>query len=152
MNALDTQFVRILDEQKVSLTKARQAVFATLLDTHSPLGIRELIQSCPVIDRASVYRTVTLFEQLGIVQRVYSGWKYRIELSDIFQAHHHHATCLGCGETIALPKNDAIEQMFAKLTAAKEFTMTKHILELQGYCHKCRVSDGTIADIHSNPT
>ena len=73
--------------QSLSNTAARTTVFAALLD-NGPVTMAELIQLCErTIDRASVYRTVTLFESIGVVQRLQIGWKYRLELSDDFQHH-----------------------------------------------------------------
>lgn len=33
------------------------------------------------LDRASLYRIITVFERIGIVRRINIGWKYKIELS-----------------------------------------------------------------------
>src|ERR1700722_13846047 len=82
-----------LKSREYSLTAARQAVFSALLDKE-PQTMQQLVAACPTIDRASVYRTVSLFEQLGVVQRLQIGWKYKLELSDRFHHHHHHLTCV----------------------------------------------------------
>jgi len=33
------------------------------------------------------------------------GWKYKLELSNAFQHHHHHLTCLQCGGVTPLPED-----------------------------------------------
>jgi len=90
-----------------------------------------------VVDRASLYRTVHLFEQLGLVQRIYIGWKYKIELSDIFTHHHHHISCLGCGKVVAMTEEAEIEQLISQLAARHGFTAQSHQLEVRGYCPLC---------------
>lgn len=89
------------------------------------------------IDRASLYRVISLFENLGIVERLYIGWKYKIELSGIFSPHHHHITCLKCGKLVVLKEDSEIEQLIASLAAKNHITAAHHQLEIQGYCEKC---------------
>lgn len=120
-----------------SLTKPRQAVFAAL-QGQEPLTMHELITRCPDVDRASVYRTVALFEQLGVVQRLQTGWKYRLELSDDFHEHHHHATCLHCSRVVPLPEDAALEARLRELATAHCFSLQGHQIELSGFCENCQ--------------
>lgn len=121
----------------MSFTAARSQVFAVLAN-NEPLTMPELAERCVMsIDRASVYRTIALFEKLGIVQRLQIGWKYKIELSDAFQAHHHHLTCLGCGSVTTLPEDIDIEAQLAKLASQYGYSALDHQLEIKGYCPKC---------------
>ena len=120
-----------------SLTSARQTVFAAL-QHQEPLTMRELVARCPGIDRASVYRTVTLFEKLGVIERLQTGWKYRLELSGNYHEHHHHATCLRCGRSLVIQEDETVERYVASVASELGFTLTGHQLELQGYCTDCQ--------------
>lgn len=122
-----------------SLTQPRRTVYEAL-QGQEPLSMAELVARCAAVDRASVYRTVTLFEQLGIVQRLQTGWKYKLELSSDFHEHHHHATCLSCGTSIVLPEDAALEELLVSMARAKDFSIERHQLELQGYCSACTIS------------
>lgn len=102
--------------------------------------MHQLVERCKSVDRASVYRCVALFERLGIIQRLQTGWKYKLELSSDFHEHHHHATCLGCGASIVLPEDAALEQRFHDMAQAHGFSVQRHQLELQGYCRSCRAT------------
>lgn len=120
------------------MTAARQRVCA-LLWGQDPQSMHELtLRSHGDIDRASLYRAIRLFEQLGLVQRVYIGWKYKVELSDIFTHHHHHISCLDCGKIVAITEEDAIERLIAQLAAKHGFAARGHQLEVHGYCAECR--------------
>ncbi len=99
--------------------------------------MHELLGRCSSLDRASVYRTVALFETLSIVQRLQTGWKYKLELSGAFHQHHHHATCLRCGTTIPLPEHPTLEKLLHDISTQADFTLTIHQIELQGYCANC---------------
>ena len=95
----------------------------------------ELLQG--KIDRASLYRTIDLFEQIGIAQRVPMGWKYKIELTDIFTHHHHHITCMNCGRIIPISEDEAVEGLIKLIAARHEVVPVSHLLEIQGYCQDC---------------
>lgn len=104
--------------------------------------MQKLIAACPDIDRASVYRTVALFEELGIVQRLQIGWKYKLELSDAFSRHHHHMTCLRCGLVISFDETPELEQQLRWVAASNRFKMKSHQLEIQGLCARCTGAQG----------
>lgn len=97
---------------------------------------------CGQVDRSSVYRTIALFEKLGIVQRLQIGWKYKLELSDSFHHHHHHLTCRQCGKTFPLTENVQLENMLHKLAMSQDFIMQEHQLEIQGVCQACCLTTG----------
>lgn len=124
--------------KRYSLTRPRRVVFDALSDT-VPLTMQELVAACsPSIDRASIYRTVSLYEQLGIVHRILRGWKYTLELSDAFQHHHHHMHCTRCGRTLTLPEDQQLEVRLRRLAAANGFTPHSHSLEISGICSDCQ--------------
>src|SRR4051812_18203711 len=112
-----------LKQQGQSLTAPRRAVFAALQDKE-PQTMRDVVTACRgLADRASVYRTVGLFEQLGIVQRLQIGWKYKLELGDTFHRHHHHLTCTGCGAVIPFDEDPVLEKSLQAAASSKKFSM-----------------------------
>jgi Fur family ferric uptake transcriptional regulator len=131
-------FLDVLKQHGYSHTKARVAVFDTFSKPgQEPLTMHELVEQTHSVDRASIYRTVALFEALGIVQRIHIGWKYKLELSDIFANHHHHLTCLDCKRMIELSEGD-LEVIIKRLSHDMHFTPVSHQLEIQGYCQACQ--------------
>lgn len=128
---------KVLKNKGYSITEPRKLVFS-LLWGKEPLSMRELSElSKGFMDRASLYRTVSLFEGLGLVQRIYIGWKYKIELSDTFTHHHHHISCLKCGKIVAVTEEDEIEMLIDNLAKRHGFTHPSHQLEIRGYCSSC---------------
>jgi len=138
MSSSQETFSALLKSHGQSVTKARLAVFEALLG-EEPLAMREVVARTKGVDRASVYRAIDLFEKLGIVQRLNSGWKYKIELSDKFAAHHHHLSCVGCGKTIAISGHE-LETFIDQLATHYGFAPTAHQIEIQGYCKACRAA------------
>lgn len=129
---------KVLADNQLKVTKARLLVFE-LLQNKGPQSLAELIaQSRGKIDRVSVYRVIDLFEKLGIARKVTIGWKYKVELSEIFLDHHHHVSCLKCGKIVAVEEDPNLETIIHNLVSKQGFTVTAHQLELQGYCKKCQ--------------
>jgi Fur family ferric uptake transcriptional regulator len=126
----------ILKEAGYSMTAARSTVFQALAG-RGPQGMRSLVIACRGIDRASVYRTVELFEKLGIVQRLQQGWKYQLELTDKFTVHHHHITCSRCGTSADLEDRE-LEAVIAAMATKRGFLLSGHQVEIQGICRTCQ--------------
>lgn len=128
---------KVLKDGDYSVTKPRKMV-CDLLWKQEPQSMHELSErSRGLIDRASLYRTIGLFEKLGIVRRIYIGWKYRVELSDIFTHHHHHVSCLGCGKVVAITEDAEVERLIHEISERYGFTSPAHQLEVTGYCPDC---------------
>lgn len=130
-------FITTLKKQGNSITKPRLRLFK-LLQSHAPLTISNLIKRLHRHDQATVYRNVTLFERLGIINRLRLGWHSKLELSDIFHHHHHHLTCTNCGKIIALKENKAIEMEIVLLSRRQKFQAMDHQLEIRGLCPACQ--------------
>jgi Fe2+ or Zn2+ uptake regulation protein len=120
------------------MTKARRVVFDTFKN-QEPMSMNELVKRVKgKIDRASVYRTVALFEKLGIIQRLQIGWKYKLELSDHFNYHHHHISCTSCSMVAPLREDHLLETSLQNLAQEYGFLPKSHQIEIQGLCARCQ--------------
>lgn len=130
----------LLKSKGYSLTTTRKAIFDLLFE-QEPQGMQVLVnRASRVADRATVYRTIELFEKLGIVHRLNIGWKYKIELSDVFHNHHHHFYCTSCHKTFSINPNPMLETMIDSAAAQSGFSPRGHSLEIQGLCSNCQHS------------
>lgn len=138
MNSSQDLLAQTLKEHDLSVTTSRRIVFLALEDTE-PLSMAQLVQKVsPDTHRTSVYRTVELFEKLGIIQRIQIGWKYKLELSNEFQDHHHHLTCMKCGKIESFQEPDIMHSLLEIIASEKHFNLQRHQLELQGVCATCQ--------------
>lgn len=127
-----------LKKNGYSVTSARRLVFNTL-QNHEPQTMRTLVLACKTeVDRASVYRTIALFEELGIIHRLQIGWKYKLELSDNFSSHHHHFSCLQCGSITTIAEDSILEARITQFAEKYQFLPKDHQLEISGLCQKCQ--------------
>ncbi|MCA9309163.1 transcriptional repressor [Candidatus Saccharibacteria bacterium] len=132
---MELEIKNLLKQQGFSATKTRMAVLGAILKMQ-PASMQQLISALPDVDRATVYRTVDLFVELNIAKKVHTGFKYRVELSDSFQEHHHHLTCLRCG-TVLDVHTPEIEYAIDQTASSNGFRPVRHDLEIIGYCAQC---------------
>jgi len=134
------QVEEFLKMRQYKLTATRREIIRILNNGRKPLSIQEVYQQMKErpADLASVYRTVNLFCELGVLLKLEFHEKcYRYELSETFTPHHHHAICRKCG---------AIENIFdecisrvieERIGRQAGFYIESHILEFYGICGKC---------------
>ena len=143
MRSVKSTLSLYLSDAGYSLTVPRQMVFDTL-ESYGPLTMNELTQRLKgKADRSSIYRTTSLFEKLGIIQRVQQSWKYKIELTDTFLPHHHHLTCLNCRQTISFDEPENLEDLLRGVTGRYGFLPKNHTLEIEGLCSTCKANAGS---------
>ena len=137
------QLKKLLKASGYSSTHARKLVFTALFGS-KPVTIQELeVELKQGINRASLYRIIALFEKIGVIHRLNYGWKYRIELSDDFNPHHHHMHCILCGILIDFDEPPTIAASIHALTSKYQFRVTNHQFEIEGYCHNCHPIEKT---------
>ena len=129
---------KVLQDHSHKLTHPRLKVFR-VFQNGQPQTIAELITALDgTVNRVTVYRIIDLFEQLGVVKRIPIGWKYKLELGELFARHHHHITCLSCGNMVTIHEDKIAESLIRHLGKGSGFIITAHQLELQGYCKDCQ--------------
>jgi Fur family ferric uptake transcriptional regulator len=130
-------FKKILSSNGYRLTDAREATFKLLISPEPQSISQILVRAKGKVDRVSVYRNIEVFEKIGIAHRLYVGWKYKIELSDDFIAHHHHLSCLKCGNIIDIDDEQHIEDFIREISKKFDFKPRRHQFEIDGYCKDC---------------
>jgi len=84
----------------------------------------------PKISIATVYRTVKLFEEAGILTKHdFKGGKARYEA--MVESHHDHLIDIKTGEIIEFV-DDEIEELQKKVAEKHGYTLVDHKLELYG--------------------
>ena len=97
-------------------------------------------QNFPEIGLATIYRTLDLFAELDILQKIDFGdgcSRYEFSASDVH--HHHHLICVGCG-TVMEFEDDLLESLETIIEQKSRFKIVDHQLKFYGYCEKC-ISD-----------
>jgi Fe2+ or Zn2+ uptake regulation protein len=129
-----------LDGQRY--TSNRQAVVEILAVAHKPLSLAELLASGKGLAQSSVYRTLVVLEDAGVVRKVAGTDEFaRYELAEDLTEHHHHLLCTRCGavEDFTLPARVERTLESALVTASRRtgFLASHHRLDLVGLCTDC---------------
>ena len=92
----------------------------------------------PEIGFATIYRTLDLFAELGILQRIdFGDGRGRYEFGESDVHHHHHLICLKCG-AVAEFDDDLLDSLESVIKKRNGFEVVDHQLKFYGYCNKCR--------------
>lgn len=93
----------------------------------------------PGIGRATVFRTVKLLEEIGLVTRVtFADGVPRYEYAH-GRPHHDHMICVACGDALEFT-SPAIERLQARLAKDRKFEVRWHRHEMFGLCARCASS------------
>jgi Fur family ferric uptake transcriptional regulator len=121
-------------QQGVRLTDQRKLVAKVMSESIDHPDVDELHKRVNKIDSkisiATVYRTVKLFEETGVVAKHdFKGTKARYE--EATQEHHDHLIDVNTGEITEFVNED-IEKLQEKVAAKLGYKLVDHRLELYG--------------------
>jgi Fur family transcriptional regulator, ferric uptake regulator len=132
-----------LKEKGYKLTPQRRAILNGIIDSEgSHLTAEELYDlvkvACPEIGLATVYRTVQLLEEMGVVYKLdLDDGRSRYELCQQDDTHqHHHLICNECGKVIEV-QGDLLDEIEDVIEKKYEFTIQNHSLKFYGLCKEC---------------
>ena len=118
----------------VKLTEQRKIIAKIMSEATDHPDVDELYTRVSKIDSkisiATVYRTVKLFEESGIVAKHdFKGGKARYE--ELSESHHDHLIDVKTGEIIEFV-DEEIEKLQKKVADKYGYTLVDHKLELYG--------------------
>ena len=118
----------------VKLTDQRKIIAKIMSDSQDHPDVDELYKRASKVDLkisiATVYRTVKLFEEAGIVAKHdFKGGKARYE--ELNEGHHDHLIDIKTGEIIEFV-DEEIEKLQQKVADKYGYKLVDHKLELYG--------------------
>ena len=122
------------ESRGLRMTGQRRTIAAVLEASDDHPHVEELYARASAIDAnislATVYRTVKLFEEVGILDRLEFG-DGRARYEDADRDHHDHLIDISTGEVIEFcdPEIEALQE---KIAAKLGFSLKGHRLELYG--------------------
>ena len=130
------RFENALRADGVRITRQRTAVLRGLAEADDHPDANELHRRAYAIDKsvslATVYRTLGILEQRGVVHRhVFENAPARFETTDM--PHHDHIIDIETGSIIEF-RSEKIEKLQAEIAAELGYELVRHRLEL--YCRK----------------
>lgn len=134
--------LRILQESGYRITRPRRSVINAVQRTERAFSADELLGdlqvSDPGVGRATVFRTLDVLVQNGLLDRIHrpDGCHSYVRC-DGSARHHHHLICSTCG--VVVPFEDCtVEPLLNELSHRTSFQISGHWLEVFGHCSACQ--------------
>ena len=131
------------------MTVGRETILKLLSATTDHLSAEDIYLRThsvnPSIGLTSVYRTLDLLVDIGLIQKFdFGDGRARFEMMEETKGanHHHHLVCMGCGRVVDYSDFMNLEVKFLKrierkLSKKYKFKITNHLVQYYGTCAKC---------------
>jgi Fe2+ or Zn2+ uptake regulation protein len=121
-------------------TEPRQALLEAISCQPGWFSARELFEDLGQkrirVGRATIFRTLGLLVDLGLLERVRGPNEEEGYVVTGGGEHHHHLICSRCGRVEELPECPVAERL-TELAAERQFQVVSHNLEVYGVCIQC---------------
>lgn len=133
-----TELSKLLRENACKVTPQRLAIYSILASTKAhPTAetiYKKLHHQYPTMSFATVYKTVEILTELGIIQKLNTGeeaFRYDADIS-----RHAHVRCLGCGRVDDIFDLDttALEE---DASSKSQYALQGCQIYFQGLCPEC---------------
>jgi Fur family ferric uptake transcriptional regulator len=131
---MESRIESLCVERGLKMTGQRRVIARVLSDAEDHPDVEELYRRAVALDSrisiATVYRTVRLFEEKGILERRdFGGGRARYEPSE--HGHHHHLIDIDSGKVIEF-EDAELERVLQAIVARLGFGLVSQRLELFG--------------------
>ena len=122
------------------VTRSRLAVLKVLATAEGVLNAATIYRlgrrEHPRLGRVSVYRTLDLLTELGLVRQIHGdGGCHSFARAD--RSEGHYLICQQCGQVSEFPCA-GLDQLLDAVASQSGFLVRGHMLQLEGLCLACR--------------
>lgn len=140
MSHQNLDYIGVMHNRGYRVTPQRMAVLDAICEGegHSTLGAiyARARKQDPQIDMSTVYRSVELFENLGLVVSVeFEGHEKGCEISKA--QPHHHLICKQCRRELDID-TQLVDAFYQTLKQKQGYAVTMDHLVLNGLCPDCQ--------------
>lgn len=134
--ALNAGVMGSLERLGFRATAPRKAIAKLLERKRAGFTIEALSEELPLVSRATVYRTVKVLIEAGVVCKLANMDGANVYSVSRAGRHHHHYVCVRCGAVEEF-RADAVEQMVRFIGADLPGQVVDHRIELYVACERC---------------
>ncbi len=141
MAATISQATKVLKDNNFKITKQRRAMLDFLIATGTQRYVdvtsidNFMRETFPKMSHNTIYRNISEFAELGIVERQVNGKHASVKFQcDFNHEHHHHFICNNCGKVIELKDCPIGPEVTSQL---KGCMVTGHMVQIYGLCPEC---------------
>src|SRR5271154_5609064 len=136
------KFMDFLAHKNLRITSQRQAIVDTVFGTDQHFTAEQLLewsrQKDKSVSRATVYRTLPLLTESGLVREMDFGKDYKFyDPNYAMHPNHNHIICNDC-EKIVEFESDQIEKLEGEITRRLGFSIKTQRLQITGSCEQLK--------------
>jgi Fur family transcriptional regulator, ferric uptake regulator len=136
-----SHFAQYLGEQGLKITPERERISEEIFATEGHFEADEIAYRLrgqgEKISKATVYRTLPLLVQAGLIKEVIHGEKH-LHYEHVHEGERHdHLICLRCGTIIEF-EEPALSKIEKQICQKNGFRPEKILFEIFGYCQRCQ--------------
>jgi Fe2+ or Zn2+ uptake regulation protein len=140
LTAQRRDIMAVLEDQGYRATAPRKAVIRLLERKEEGFTAEEITDELPDVGRATVYRTIKLLLQTGVVCKLPlpdGAPKYSLSRVE----HHHHTLCVRCGN-VGEFRATTVERLMRAIGSDIPGQVVGHRIEFYITCDQCLVEIG----------
>jgi Fur family transcriptional regulator, ferric uptake regulator len=136
-------FRTYLRERGLKLTSERSTLLGAILGSREHFEPEDLLVSLRQkgirVGKATIYRTLPLLVDCGILRRAFLGQNRAYYEHCLGAGPHDHMICTHCGRVIEFDSTDVV-QLRTRLATAANFTVHSHRFQIVGLCQQCKAA------------
>ena len=134
------RWLTLLEEKGGRVTGPRRAIVEIMVNSDRALSPVDIFdqsrKSYPKMGLVTVYRTLEILHELGLVERVHQASGCHMYLRSAI-GHEHIMLCTNCKKAVYF-SGDNLWPLMQKLGQDSGFLIKDHWLQLEGLCQNCR--------------
>ncbi len=136
-------FRKYLKDRGIKYTGARQRILDVVLDMQDHFEAEQVLyllrERGQKVGKATVYRTLPLLVDCGILKQVRFDVKQTHYEHAFGEAPHDHMVCRRCGRIVEFTL-DEITSLRRRIAQQHHFHVTGHRFQLTGLCWECSIN------------
>lgn len=142
--AAKEKFLAFLEGKSLRMTAQRMAIINTVFSTEEHFTAEQLLewarQKDKSVSRATVYRTLPLLTESGLVHEMDFGKDHKFyDPNYADHPHHNHIICNDC-EKIVEFESEKIERLESEISQKLGFSVKTQRLQITGACEQMKKS------------
>ncbi len=133
------RFREYLARKGLNFSQPRAIILSQIAQFDRHFGAEELVQALrggqDRVARGTVYRTLSLLEQAGMIRKIHNQGGHRYELS-LGEDRHDHLFCEQCGQTFEF-RDERLPVAIRQASQELQFQPRTYTVEVLGVCGQC---------------
>ena len=140
--ACKARFMEFLMKKNLRVTSQRQAIIDTVFDTDQHFSAEQLLewsrQRDKSVSRATVYRTLPLLTESGMVREMDFGKDHKFYDPNYAEhPNHNHIICQDCDKIVEF-ESEKIDKLESEISHKLGFELKTQRLQLTGSCEQLK--------------